>query len=107
GEEESAETLNHGFGDVGSMLRYRLLKQPDSARFPMQLQVGAGVKLPTGRHKVEPSEIWLPGMMPGTGSLDYNVSLNFTIRHQSWGINLESTYFINGVNKARYKFGNR
>ena len=72
------------------------------------LLVGGGVKLPVGEYEKEDNgEIINRNFQLGSGSLDYVLSANYTLRYQDWGINLESSYKINTANSRDYEFGNQ
>ncbi len=72
------------------------------------LLIGGGLKLPLGDDKkVDNGKIINRNFQLGSGSLDFLLSANYTLRYNNWGINLESAYKINTANELNYRFGNQ
>lgn len=104
------KTNYSGLGDITLLANYSLLNTGDSLRHTVKhtLQLGGGVKLTTGSHKVSPSdEAGTETLLPGTGSTDYLLNGIYTVRLGKMGLSNDITYRLNTANSQGYKFGNR
>ncbi len=101
---------SNGFGDPIVMAYYNPLNTGnDFTKTVMQtLVIGGGIKLPLGTHnKLDQGELINPNFQLGSGSIDYVLGLNYTARHNTIGLNIESSYKINSANSDNYKIGNQ
>ena len=109
-KENGIHTTISGLGDVTLLANYRFMGANDNSdEWKHNLQGGGGIKLPTGaydEHAIKYTE-GLPNMQPGTNSWDFIVNANYTLRHQSAGVNIDASYTITTANKVQYKYGNR
>ncbi|RYE23399.1 MAG: hypothetical protein EOP51_10660 [Sphingobacteriales bacterium] len=106
--EGKATTTQSGIGDITLMANAIAIKKTDSNGNAQLLLAGGGVKLPTGRHNgTLPNSTGLPEPQPGTGSWDFLLNANYTIKHKSAGLNTEASYTLTTANKDAYKYGNR
>lgn len=108
-EDRSQSTVN-AMGDAGLVANLIVLNTGDSLynSWKQALQIGGGVKMPTGRHLIVQEGLLLnPNMQPGTGTWDFPLNAIYTIRRNRVGMNAELQYRINGTNKNRYRFGNK
>lgn len=100
-----------GLGDASMLVNYTFLQTPDSsdAIIRQRLQAGGGVKAPTGKYSgvMTLETQGLPTMQPGTGSWDFPVNLNYTVKYRNTGVNLDASYSFTTANKHNYKYGNR
>lgn len=99
-----------GLGDVTLVTNYLLINTGEAKdkRFKHSLQVGAGIKLPSGKFRKEDrGKLINPNFQMGTGSVDFLISSIYTIRYQKVGLSLESGYKINTRNSHAYRFGNQ
>jgi hypothetical protein len=98
----------NGIGDLSMIANYRLVRADDcNPLWKHSLQLGGGIKLPTGNYvRVEGSE-GLPNMQPGTGSWDVITNLNYSVQYKKTGLSIDGNYTINTANMESYKFGNR
>ncbi len=102
-----------GLNDMMLMVNYNLLKTPEDTiprLFKHNLLVGAGTKLPTGKHtysEANQQQVANPNFQLGTGSLDFLLNLAYTVRYKRLGLNADLTCKINTANKDQYRFGNR
>lgn len=107
----SHQTVNsNGFGDPIVMAYFNPFNTGnDFTRAIMHtLVIGGGVKLPLGQFdKQDQGELINPNFQLGSGSLDYLLGLNYTIRHNALGLNIESSYKLNTSNGENYRFGNQ
>ncbi|AMM52595.1 hypothetical protein TH61_17345 [Rufibacter sp. DG15C] len=111
-EERSSRgtTKYSGLGDITLLVNYSLFNTGDSARhaFKHSLQLGGGVKLPTGTHSLHRSEeSYSTSLQPGTGSTDFLVNVIYTVRYGKMGLNNDFTYRFNSENSDGYSFGDR
>ena len=111
-EERTARgtTRYNGVGDITLLVNYALFNTGDSTRhlFKHSLQIGGGVKLPTGTHSLHRSEdSYKASLQPGSGSTDYLLNGIYTLRYGKMGLNNDFTYRFNSQNKDGYTFGDR
>jgi hypothetical protein len=109
-EENGKKTNCSGLGDISFLgnIRVLSLKQP-SNNWQHDLQIGGGLKLPTGRYNKESILRGdnLPNMQPGTKSWDVTANTIYTARYKSLGGTIDASYTIVTPNTDDYKFGNR
>ena len=43
----------------------------------------------------------------GTGSFDYSLLFNYLVRNEKWGLQVQTSFDLKGVNRFDYKFGNQ
>lgn len=99
-----------GVGDPMVLLYYNVLNTANSgiSFWQQSLSVGGGVKLPLGEYQKEDNgTIINRNFQLGSGSVDYLLSLNYTLRYKKTGINIESGYKMNTPNSQGYRFGNQ
>ncbi len=108
-QEEGETVRTQGLGDITLTAHAVLFSRNDSGRFQHRITGGGGLKLPTGESQIEADEqgILIPSMQPGTGSLDYLLSLGYMVQHKLWGTSTEISYRINQANDNYYEFGDR
>lgn len=101
---------SHGLGDITLIGNYLLLNtgEDKTKKFKHTWMAGAGVKLPTGDSNLEDKGVLVnPNFQLGTGSLDFLLSMVYTLRYQKAGLSVESGYKINTRNRNDYVFGNQ
>ncbi len=97
-----------GLGDITLMAMYQLYQtHTDSTYFAHTLQLGAGVKLPTGKFNEANSGSLNPSFQAGTGSWDYSLATEYTLRHKKIGLNTMMQYVFKTVNERAYQFGDQ
>jgi hypothetical protein len=69
--------------------------------------LGGGFKAPTGKFDEANSEGVNPSFQVGTGSWDYLLATEYTIRRKKFGLNTMLNYVIKTENKKGYQFGNQ
>lgn len=115
-EFKGATEKVNGIGDISAMGWYKIMfyKKQDSVNFNMtkmpsghSINIGAGVKLPTGRFEQQLIDRVNPGFQVGTGSLDYNLALQYNYLGNKVGANVSASYYIKTENKNEYRFGNQ
>ena len=110
-KKENGEIFKqNGLGDVSIIAMYAIINQRKSSSLPIiqNLQVGGGIKLPTGSHDVITSDgTYIPGAQLGSGSVDILANLNYIIKYQDFGLSIESSYRYNLTNNLNFRFGNR
>lgn len=72
-----------------------------------RLNLGIGVKLPTGEFENRLTDRINPGFQVGTGSLDGVFSVMHSYSKNKLGINTSATYYLKTENKNEYRFGNQ
>lgn len=98
-----------GLGDVTVMATYELYKtQKDSTVFTHNLQMGGGVKMPTGKFK-EANNLGTvnQSFQLGTGSWDYLLLTEYVIKKKNLGLNSMLNYTFKTENDKNYQFGNQ
>jgi hypothetical protein len=111
-QEDDVISRNSGIGDISMTVMYSLLdnKKNTTGTITHQLQVGGGIKLPTGQDdKITiASDEWVPGFQLGTGTLDFTANINYIIRYNKSGVMSEVGYRWNPLNKKHnFEFGDR
>lgn len=107
-EHEGRNASVKGLGDVLVVASYRLIASDDCGPvWKTNLQLGGGVKMPTGSYDHAQQNGMLPNMQPGTGSWDGVVSLSYSTQYRKVGIAVDMNYTVNSENRDGYKFGNR
>ncbi|HEY8403708.1 MAG TPA: hypothetical protein VIK71_03770 [Flavobacteriales bacterium] len=101
--EEGLNTIQKGIGDASLYLQHLLIK-PGENNWKHALQWNVGMKAPTG--KFEFSHEVPSTLQNGTGTWDWVVGMNYTLRNARWGINTEVAYRFNGHTTGGYDWGN-
>lgn len=97
-----------GIGDISLLGFYNLVQEKDDLKSIYQkLQIGAGVKLPTGRYDKENNNSVNPSFQLGTGSWDYTIATEYTLQKKKYGLNLNTNYIFKTENNKNYQFGNQ
>ena len=91
-------------GDATVLAFYNVLRQtPDSLisiKPEHALQIGGGVKLPTGRFDAANIEGSVNlGFQVGTGSWDYILAANYGVTHRNWGLSVILNYTVKTENR--------
>jgi len=109
---DATEQHINGLGDLSVLAFYNLIAvQPDSIvsiKPKHYLQVGGGLKLPTGAYEKANNEGSVnPSFQLGNGSWDYIAGLNYGFTYRNWGISSMVNYTIKTENSKSYQFGNQ
>ncbi|MFI5132749.1 MAG: hypothetical protein ACHQEB_00360 [Chitinophagales bacterium] len=103
-----------GSGDIAVLGNYKLLdnisKNGNNKTVSQQLWAGAGLKLPTGKFHIDPTDPDIAAAANsqiGSGSADIILNAMYNIHISKLGISANANYKINTTNKENYKFGNR
>lgn len=109
---DNSEQSIKGVGDATVLAYYQLLRQtPDSIisiKPEHTLQIGGGVKLPTGSFDAANIEGSVnPSFQLGTGSWDYILAANYGVTHRNWGLSALLNYTLKTENSKNYRFGNQ
>lgn len=98
----------HSLGDMTVLASWRVIDRSLNAKFQSRFIAGGGIKLPTGSftEKSEDGDRVDPMLQSGTGTIDYLMYLNYILSYKKIGINLNSTYKMNGTNHFHEKVGN-
>jgi hypothetical protein len=107
---EGSETYKvNGIGDASLLSNFIVFNNSESStNWKKVVQVGAGIKFPTGSFNVIRNFQTLPvNFQLGSGSIDALVNSIVTLRYKKQGINIDANYRINTVNPNNYSFGNR
>jgi len=113
----STENLS-GIGDANTIIWYSIpldkkVKPNEDYAFTTKLpskhklQVGVGLKYPTGEFENSQTESINPGFQVGTGSLDYLFSLNHNYSFADFGVSTALNYTYKTENSNNYRFGNQ
>lgn len=109
--EGGRTTRVRGLGDVSVYSSYLLLDGADSSRsvWNHTLNIGGGVKLPTGRQGQLAADGALahPNLQTGTGSTDFLATLAYIVRRNGWGGAADLQARLTTANARHYRFGNR
>lgn len=107
-----------GLGDINLMSWYQIKlykkRKEDDVDFNAKrersnhvLNVGLGVKLPTGEFEEELTDKVNPGFQVGTGSFDLFPSIMYGYSKNKFGVVANMSYYFKSENKNDYKFGNQ
>jgi hypothetical protein len=97
-----------GLGDVTVMGMYSVLEiQSDSTTVGHKLQLGGGLKAPTGKYNSANNGTLNPSFQLGTGSWDYLLVSEYVIKKEKFGINTAFSYTFKTENEKQYQFGNQ
>ena len=97
-----------GIGDISVFGFYSGIKTfPADNKPGHQLDLGFGVKTPTGKYNPIQDDKLPDNMNLGTASLDFIVQTTYTLKFERSGLTANATYRINTENRYNYKFGNR
>jgi len=107
---DGMRSSSSGLGDISLLVNRIMIKDKGAAAgWGQQLIAGGGLKLPTGRNTgiTAPDRLGLPNIQPGTGSWDFIMNANYTVRYNKQGLNLDCAYTFTTANKDNFKYGNR
>jgi hypothetical protein len=97
-----------GLGDITVLGLYTVFqKMSESTTTSHTLQVGGGVKAPTGKYDSANNGSVNPSFQLGTGSWDYILATEYVVQHNSLGLNAMANYVIKTENEKEYRFGNQ
>lgn len=97
-----------GIGDVTVLAMYRLYQtHRDSTIVAHTLQLGGGIKAPTGKFNETNSGSLNPSFQAGTGSWDYLLASEYILRRKQFGLNTTLNYIVKYENDRAYRFGNQ
>jgi hypothetical protein len=107
--EDTKTTVVSSLGDITVIANFVIINSDSSCkRYKHLLQIGGGVKSPTGKHEIIRNGIMLnQNIQPGTGSFDFPINAIYTMRHKQTGFNTEMGYTFNSPNNQHFQFGNR
>ncbi len=101
------EDIN-GLGDITVMGFYTLFGTlTDSATVFHKFQLGAGLKAPTGKYDSANNGSVNPSFQLGTGSWDYMLATEYTVKRKNLGLNAILNYIFKTENEKKYQFGNQ
>lgn len=105
---DTATYTASGIGDISILVSVSILNSV-SKIWGHQFSIGPGVKLPSGEYIgiTEMDKSGLPNLQPGTGSWDFTINANHTLRHGKYGMNTEAGYIMTTANGSSYKYGNK
>nr|WP_297309080.1 transporter [uncultured Flavobacterium sp.] len=107
-EKTSGAQSISGLGDVSVVGFYSLLnKVSEDAVWAQNLELGAGVKAPTGKYNSMMNGTVNPSFQVGTGSWDFILLAEYSLIRESLGWNSSISYNIKTENKDQYQFGNQ
>jgi hypothetical protein len=102
--ENGTKSSKSGLGDISLMSFYSPLIAKDSAGFiRQQLNVGLGLKCPTGNYAE--SAHTMSNMYPGTGAFDIILGANYFTQTRKNGFQLEGLQTFRLENKYGYQYG--
>lgn len=107
-DNDTSSYRTGGIGDM-SVLANAVLANVNGPVWGHQLLAGGGLKLPTGRYAgmSEMDRLGLPNVQPGTGSWDFIMNANYTVKRLKYGVNTDASYLITTPGKDSHKYGNK
>lgn len=106
----SGRSFQSGLGDATILAYYSILPARENKNkvWKHLLQMGAGVKLPTGRNtSISNEQEYNASFQLGTGSTDALFSIIYSAKAKHFGFLNDATLSVNGKNRYGYKFGNK
>ncbi|AFM04177.1 hypothetical protein Fleli_1778 [Bernardetia litoralis DSM 6794] len=111
-ENNKTKSLS-GMADASVLAQYEILNTTNdtiSQKFEHSFFVGGGIKLPTGKsdyNDEDALQVANANFQLGTGSTDFILTTQYTIRYKKAGFTADLSYKINTENSQDYRFGNR
>ena len=103
--ESDLRTRKNGMGDFGIQSFYTpLIQQDTNGIIRRQLNIGFGIKTPTG--KFAESAHAMSNMYPGTGAFNFMLSANYIFQSGKNGGQIEASNTYSLRNKYGYQYGN-
>jgi hypothetical protein len=98
-----------GLGDITIMGLYSLFEtKSDSAVYTHKLNVGAGIKMPTGKFtEANNAGTINQSFQLGTGSWDYLLVTEYVVNRKDLGLNTMLNYTFKTQNDKNYQYGNQ
>ncbi len=97
-----------GLGDATVIGMYQLLQTEDAgAKFSHTVQIGGGLKIPTGKFNQENAGNVNPSFQLGTGSWDFVFASEYVVKKGNIGLNVMGNYILKTQNSNQYRFGNQ
>lgn len=107
-QTETGRQSISGIGDMTVLAMYRLYQtHKDSTFLVHTLQVGGGLKIPTGKYDANNNGSVNPSFQLGTGSLDYILATEYVVKRKELGFNASVNYIFKTENQKFYRFGNQ
>ncbi|OCB78082.1 transporter [Flavobacterium crassostreae] len=98
-----------GLGDMTLMATYLVYQtQKDSTLLDHNLQIGGGLKMPTGKFSEANNRGTVnQSFQLGTGSWDYLLLAEYVVKKKKLGLNTMVNYNLKTENEKKYQFGNQ
>ena len=98
-----------GIGDMTLMAMYTFVEpiMDSVAVYSHKLQIGGGLKAPTGKYNASNSGTLNPSFQLGTGSWDYLLVSEYVLKRKQLGLNTSLSYTFKTENQKQYQFGNQ
>ncbi|HET9825040.1 MAG TPA: hypothetical protein VFP87_06875 [Chitinophagaceae bacterium] len=103
-----------GLGDIVLLANYKVLDinsvSSSDKVLSQQLWIGGGVKLKTGKFKIDSNDSDVGSSANGqlgSGSTDILLNAMYNVRIQKLGINTTATYKVSSTNNDQYRFGDK
>lgn len=108
-ERTTGKERIEGLGDITVLAMYNIYETSrDSTVFTHKLQLGGGVKMPTGKFDAENNKGSVnPGFQVGTGSWDYLLAAEYVIKKDNLGFSAMGNYAFKTENEKLYQFGDQ
>lgn len=98
-----------GIGDFTLMGMYTIFqpKLDSTSYYSHKVQIGGGLKAPTGKYNVANNGTLNPSFQLGTGSWDFLVLTEYVMNRKKLGLNTTMSYTFKTENRKQYQFGNQ
>jgi len=107
-DRATGEQSISGLGDITVLGLYTIYQtQSDTTAFRHVVQLGGGVKAPTGKYDSANNGSVNPSFQVGTGSWDYLLAAEYVITRNNLGLNTMVNYTFKTENSEKYHFGNQ
>ena len=109
---DGSEQRIQGIGDITILGLYKVLSPQQDNSISVSpkhtLQLGGGIKLPTGGYDRANNEGSInPSFQLGTGSWDYLLAANYGYTYRNWGVSAMVNYTFKTENRNNYRYGNQ
>lgn len=104
---DQTQNIN-GIGDITILGFYTIFQtKTDTVAYQHKVQIGGGIKAPTGSYDRTNNGSVNPSFQVGTGSWDYTLATEYTVKKDRWGANITANYIFKTENDKQYQFGNQ
>ena len=103
---ETANFSKNGLGDCNTIVYLNLFRS--RKKIMNSMTIGSGIKFPTGIYNFSNETTNSNNLFQlGSGSIDFLLNAIYDISYKNVGLNINTNYKINTINKDQYIYGNK